>query len=228
MARAMAMRCRWPPENSCGKRLKDGVGHAGVAQRLAHPVDPFAAVGADAVDDQPFLDDLADRHARVERGERVLEDDLHALSAAAAFACGPCRGSARRRRRSRRPGCRSAGSAPGRTWSCPSRIRRPAPASRGACSLRLEVVDGDELEEVGLEEAAALEREGDLDVARLRESSSRVLAQRIGDALAARRPAGAWCRRCCGLANSASVRVVLLHLAVLHDIDIVGELPDDR
>ena len=41
-------------------------------------------VAADAVDDQPFLDDLPDRHARVERGERVLEDDLHARAEAAA------------------------------------------------------------------------------------------------------------------------------------------------
>ena len=26
---------------------------------------------------QPFADDLADRHARAERAERILEDDLH-------------------------------------------------------------------------------------------------------------------------------------------------------
>src|SRR5690606_38491219 len=43
-------------------------------------IDALAAVGADAIDDQAFLDDLADRHARIEAGEGVLKDDLHATA----------------------------------------------------------------------------------------------------------------------------------------------------
>ena len=43
---------------------------------LHHDLDPFP-VGADAVDVQPFHHQFSDRHARVERSIRVLEDDLH-------------------------------------------------------------------------------------------------------------------------------------------------------
>src|SRR5690606_5807214 len=60
--------------------VEDGVGHARVAQRLPDALDPFARVGADAVDDEAFLDDLTHRHARVQRGEGVLEHDLHAAA----------------------------------------------------------------------------------------------------------------------------------------------------
>ena len=38
---------------------------------------------ADAVDDERLGDDLLDRHARVERGERVLEDRLRLAAVAA-------------------------------------------------------------------------------------------------------------------------------------------------
>src|SRR5438445_7792686 len=46
--------------------------------------DPLAAVAAtaDAVDGEPLANDVADPHARVERAEGILEDDLH-LSAEA-------------------------------------------------------------------------------------------------------------------------------------------------
>src|SRR3954468_6239072 len=59
--------------------IEDVVGEPGIAQRLTYPLDALALTAPDTVDDQPFLDDLADRHAWIERGERVLEDDLHAL-----------------------------------------------------------------------------------------------------------------------------------------------------
>ena len=41
--------------------------------------DPLAllAAGGDAVDAERLADDIAGRHARIERSERVLEDDLH-------------------------------------------------------------------------------------------------------------------------------------------------------
>src|SRR5690554_6878258 len=61
-----------------GKAIEDGVEHAGINQGLAYPVAAFGTVDPDLVDDQTFLDDLADRHARIEAGKRVLEDDLHA------------------------------------------------------------------------------------------------------------------------------------------------------
>ena len=38
---------------------------------------PARARIADAVDDQRLFDDVVDRHARVQRAERVLKDELH-------------------------------------------------------------------------------------------------------------------------------------------------------
>ncbi len=78
MARAIAMRWRWPPENSCGKRLRMLSGRPASRSACLDAIQPFLRVAADAVDDQAFLDDLADRHARIERGEGILEDDLDA------------------------------------------------------------------------------------------------------------------------------------------------------
>ena len=45
-------------------------------EQLADPGGPVAAA-ADPVHDQRLADDVADRHPRVERRVRVLEDDLH-------------------------------------------------------------------------------------------------------------------------------------------------------
>ncbi len=53
------------------KPLQDVARHAGIDQRLPDPLDALASIGANIVDDQPLLDDLADRHARVESGEHV-------------------------------------------------------------------------------------------------------------------------------------------------------------
>src|SRR5258708_5730772 len=49
------------------------------ADFLQRLVDHAAALGlaADAMGLQPFTHDLADRHARTERAERILENDLH-------------------------------------------------------------------------------------------------------------------------------------------------------
>ncbi len=70
--------------------------------------------------------------------------------------------------------------------------------------LEVEVVDGDELEEVRLEQAAALQRERRLDLPALEDR--RVRPSSSGPA----RPLGLGCQQvlgvgCCGLANSASV-----------------------
>src|SRR6185369_12683551 len=62
------------------KTAEDVVWHAGIAQRLPHAIEPLPAVAAQIVDDQAFLDDLPHRHARIERGERILENDLHAAA----------------------------------------------------------------------------------------------------------------------------------------------------
>jgi hypothetical protein len=64
-------------------------------EQLAHTGAPFVA-GAEFVNDERLLDDVADPHARVERRVGILEDDLH-VAARAAHAL------ARRRRARPRP-----------------------------------------------------------------------------------------------------------------------------
>ena len=92
--------------------------------------------------------------------------------------------------------------------------------------LEVEVVDGDQLEEIRLEEAAALEREGD---AGPRVPSSMVglsAASGLRDALrlGGEQVLGVGVLR---IGEHLLGAVVLLHLAVLHHIDVVGELADD-
>ena len=103
---------------------------------------------ADAVDQQRLADDVADHHARIERGERILEDHLHVRPQRRAAP----RGRGRRRRRLGRRSARKriapdgrlqrAQDAARRSSSCRSRIRRPAPASRPASIVKLHAVDG--------------------------------------------------------------------------------------
>ena len=79
----------------------------------------------------------ADRHARVERGERVLEDDLHARGAARAARRHPaCRGRCRRRRTRPAVGSISRSTSRPERATCRSPIRRPRPASRRRASVR--------------------------------------------------------------------------------------------
>ena len=73
-ARAMPMRWRWPPENSCGKRRVVRVEPDPIEQ-LADPL--AAAARGEAVGVQRLAEDLGHAHARVEAGIRILEDDLH-------------------------------------------------------------------------------------------------------------------------------------------------------
>ena len=87
---------------------------------------------------QRLADDVAGRHARIERGVRVLEDDLHLragsgrssalLSAGDVRAVEPDRAAGRLdqpQQGARRP------------WTCRSRTRRPAPASRPSPIVKL-------------------------------------------------------------------------------------------
>ena len=78
---------------------------------------------------QALADDVADGHARRQRAEGVLEDDLHVACAAAASARqrAVCDVGADESRCAR--STTSAAAAPARASSCPSRIRRRRPAS---------------------------------------------------------------------------------------------------
>ena len=46
-------------------------------EQARHAILPLACRGGELVDRQRFTEDRADGHARIERGERVLEHDLH-------------------------------------------------------------------------------------------------------------------------------------------------------
>ena len=94
------------------------------------PASGRSRSGIEAVDQERLGDGLADRHARVEGGEGVLEDDLRLLPQRPQLAAAQA-AAHRARRRRRCP--RSARSAAGRNdpaCSCRNRFRRPGPASR--------------------------------------------------------------------------------------------------
>ena len=77
MARAMPTRWRWPPLSSCGSRAHGQ--HSGpparAAQHALPECPPFAAL-QHPVHLQRVGDRFVHRHARIERAERILEDDL--------------------------------------------------------------------------------------------------------------------------------------------------------
>jgi hypothetical protein len=70
----MPMRCAWPPENSCGKQFR--CAEAKPTRSSMARTWPRRAMESGPEFAQRFFDDLCDAHARVERGERILEDDL--------------------------------------------------------------------------------------------------------------------------------------------------------
>ena len=128
-AAAMPTRCRCPPDSWRGRRsAKRGTETDPVEQRD----DPRVAVGrrADAVRVEGLADAAADRPARVEAGERVLEDGLDAsaelpsLASAQRGDVGAVESDATRPSGGSVPGC----SGPG--WSCRSRTRRPGRGPR--------------------------------------------------------------------------------------------------
>ena len=71
----MPMRWRWPPENSCGIAAGVVRRQADQRQQLGDALAPRSAARK-AVRVERLADDGGDAHARIEAGERILEDDL--------------------------------------------------------------------------------------------------------------------------------------------------------
>ena len=76
-ADAIATRCRWPPESSCGKRSRNSSAgrEPGALERLAHALGALLLV-AHAVDHERLGHGVAHAVARVERLVGILEHDL--------------------------------------------------------------------------------------------------------------------------------------------------------
>ena len=78
-ARAMPTRWRWPP----GELVGIAIGHVAVQsdqrQQLGDAIVNLV-LRQDLVDAHRLTDDVADRHARIERREGILEDHLHLLA----------------------------------------------------------------------------------------------------------------------------------------------------
>ena len=130
-ARAMPIRCRCPPENSCGRRSAASAGSAHEIEQLGDAARDLG-LRPHAVDGERLAEDLAHAHARVERAVGVLKDHLDAAVVAAEL--GPRQRAdvqaVEANLAARRP--RSAAPGSGRAWTCRSPIRRRCRASRRA------------------------------------------------------------------------------------------------
>ena len=73
----MAMRWRWPPENSCGSRSAIS-GDSPTLRNRSATRSRASFRGASAVHDDRLRDRRADALARIEARERVLKNHLHA------------------------------------------------------------------------------------------------------------------------------------------------------
>ena len=82
-ARAMPMRWRWPPENSCGYFVRAAAGRPTAASSSRSRFFVAGAVGVQAVRPHPLDEQRLDRLARVQAAHRVLEDHLDVLAAPA-------------------------------------------------------------------------------------------------------------------------------------------------
>jgi hypothetical protein len=71
--RAIAMRWRWPPENSCGYLPNASARQAHFFDQGHRTLGALAVVLAHAVDAHRLHQDLADGEARVQAGVGVLE-----------------------------------------------------------------------------------------------------------------------------------------------------------
>ena len=136
----MATRCRCPPDrrSAADPRARCPGGRGRGSADLLRPARPAGP----AANGHRFGDRRPDGHARIERGERVLEDHLHATRRPPR---GPCAGPARACRRGGRRRRRSAPGRPERVRpsTCPSRTRRRARrssprarAGRGSTAVR--------------------------------------------------------------------------------------------
>ena len=80
----MAMRCRWPPLNSCGYlRMKRG--ESPTRSSSSDTFRGMSRAGDVRVRGDGFGERVVDRHARVERRVRVLENHLEIRARAAQF-----------------------------------------------------------------------------------------------------------------------------------------------
>ena len=158
-ARAMPTRWRWPPESWCGIAAR----RAAAAARRGAAAPAPARLGAARSATMPWTrerlgDDLAHRHARVERAVGVLEDHLHpAAHRAQLGVVERRRGPAPRRGPGRWSAARAAGCS-GRWWSCRSRTRRRGPSVSPRRIVEADAVD--RLDDAGpAAEQAAADRE---------------------------------------------------------------------
>ena len=76
-ARAMAMRWRWPPENSCGQRRASSGRRPTLVERLGDGGGAGVAAGRGVEQVERLGDEAGDAVARVERAVGVLEHRLH-------------------------------------------------------------------------------------------------------------------------------------------------------
>ena len=171
-ARAMPMRWRWPPENSCGIAAHVVGLQADGLQQLDDALFELPPGRRQPMDDQRFADDRADGHARVERGERVLEDDLHVAAQRAQRAAGE-------RRDDRCP----------RTRSRPGRLDQPQDAASGGRFAAAGFADEAQRLARGDLEADAVDRVHALDGAREQAALDREMLDQTGDFAAAVRHA---------------------------------------
>ena len=72
----MPMRCRCPPENSCGKRFRVIGAKPDCFQQPHHALFPLVTVQGE-LDAHGLTDDVSDIHARVEGRIWILKNDLH-------------------------------------------------------------------------------------------------------------------------------------------------------
>ncbi len=77
-ARAIATRCRWPPDSSCGyfAAIRVGRHQPDRVEQLVHALFQLP-VRDQTMDLQRPREVVADRLDRIQRAERVLEDHLH-------------------------------------------------------------------------------------------------------------------------------------------------------
>ena len=96
IARAIATRWRWPPDSSCGKRSREA-GEADLVQRLRDALRAARVELSSGTWRSGSADDVADAHARVERGIGVLEHDLAGAGGSRCAGRAPARSSAAKR-----------------------------------------------------------------------------------------------------------------------------------
>ena len=142
------------------RELVREVGHlrgpqADAVEQRRHLRGALALVGH-AVDQQRLADDVARGHARVERRERILEDDLHLLAGTAAAPLVDRPAMSWRRRAARCPTwARSGAGWRGRPWSCRSPHSPTRPSVSPAPIVKLDAVDGVDLADGAAQESAS-------------------------------------------------------------------------